>query len=510
MLYYPAVLASLTGFQLPTLALTGDLQNFHPMFTVSTDGQTLLQRSDLLNRGDAAVKSYSLKDLGKTGKNWVPLRDSIQNSGVVRNMYPRTIQDFTPEVNLTQIRPINNSHIIVNRYGPIWTRLYDYFPHQTLQRSWNMISQSIGSTGLDGGTVKWEYVQNISKNTYILMGMQGQNAIHLGLQDSTNGTLKNIYTKSYEQNETCEISSYTIGYFSPSPTDAAILKYCGSEASIVQLWSLSDPSTPPSLIDAWPSCTGTERASFILKPREQAQLYTEAIYSPKDFTTTWTFTNFTAGYASRFTMTFLELQTFPAREYLSDSSSTSATQRVIRVSYAEAKPSIKIDILAVTLEGDLAVQVFRADEYPFDSSACSAVKWFLMDVNDDNLNDVVAYCPTSSTLYVTTFLQRPDGSCDQPYTTSIPADYYLNFNGDYLKHITSFPTVRFNVNTQRPTGGRNNIFQLFDNYGVLGGRLLAPWKDGELQFYDAVGQYPAIAGQLSGGLGADGLGFLID
>ena len=50
----------------------------------------------------------------------------------------------------------------------------------------------------------------------------------------------------------------------------------------------------------------------------------------------------------------------------------------------------------------------------------------------------------------------------------------------------------------RTTGG---LFQLFDNFGLLGARLLAPDLEQGGASYEVVGQVPAIAGQMSSAIG---------
>lgn len=126
------------------------------------------------------------------------------------------------------------------------------------------------------------------------------------------------------------------------------------------------------------------------------------------------------------------------------------------------------------------------------------VKWLLMDVTGDGNLDLVSLINTDeSTLTVLVFASNGDFSFSAPTVSRIVANGTL-FNPAFFKSILVAP-----ASIDSPGSGsqaKTGILQLFDNYQVLGARLLGPVSNGS-QKYELKGQLPAIAGQISLGAG---------
>lgn len=176
---------------------------------------------------------------------------------------------------------------------------------------------------------------------------------------------------------------------------------------------------------------------------------------------------------------------------------------------------IQIETLLL-LNGNITTRSHQT--YPtFDPRACTtSLTWFLTPLKPGSSPSLIAYCVSSfpqSTVSTAVWspLTAPNPrGYQQPRIVSFGPEYKPNFNGPFAKDILTTMTRVFSPSTQLPGAASAGLLQLFDNYGILGARLLNP-VSGDETAYAVVGQVPAIAGQLSealGGAGDAGLGFV--
>lgn len=128
------------------------------------------------------------------------------------------------------------------------------------------------------------------------------------------------------------------------------------------------------------------------------------------------------------------------------------------------------------------------------------MKWLLLDVSKDGNPDIVGLINTDeSTLATVVFPSRGDYTFGEPVVSRI---YIPNtgFNPSHFKSISVKPVEFELTHLKKVTSQNTGILQFFDNYQILGARLLGPVAPGSL-YYELKGQIPSIAGQISTGAG---------
>lgn len=223
---------------------------------------------------------------------------------------------------------------------------------------------------------------------------------------------------------------------------------------------------------------------------------------------------------------------YAAQRILADESSDD--QKFVRVSYGpgitstEVPPSRRLQYVLFDTSTDIQIETLlllngsittlSQQTYPtFDPRACTvSLTWFLTPLETSSAPSLIAYCLSSSPQStVSTAVWSPltassPAGYQKPRIVSFGPEYKPHFNGAFAKDILTTTTRVFSPTTQLPGAASAGLLQLFDNYGILGARLLNPVR-GDETAYAVVGQVPAIAGQLSealGGAGDAGLGFV--
>lgn len=236
--------------------------NFVPMFTVQGRPQNglLSQRSTLNARGDATVTVYNL-----TQAPWEELAGSIKNSAIVQNMYPRTIQTFTPEANVTQLRQINATHFLINSYGPTWTKLYSRWPGQTAQRSWNMLSQHITPIGPGKFPVTWQWVNQVDAGIFSLFGTTQSELFLLGIHNncaqSDAGGATILWNITITDAAPCSGATYTYGTMSLD-SKPGLVRSCDGTIPRFELWAQKSSTSVPSLSSTWKASHPSSRYCY--------------------------------------------------------------------------------------------------------------------------------------------------------------------------------------------------------------------------------------------------------
>jgi hypothetical protein len=128
--------------------------------------------------------------------------------------------------------------------------------------------------------------------------------------------------------------------------------------------------------------------------------------------------------------------------------------------------------------------------------------WFLSDVDaDGNLDLVGLVAADDGSLRVLAFKPKADesGGFEAPVVSSIVSDRGTLLTAPFMTPIMArqakykFPGTDYQVDA--------GILMAFDNYGILGVRLLRPKSYSGTLEYEIAGQLPAVAGQVSAALG---------
>ncbi|KAB8279030.1 hypothetical protein BDV30DRAFT_232906 [Aspergillus minisclerotigenes] len=138
-------------------------------------------------------------------------------------------------------------------------------------------------------------------------------------------------------------------------------------------------------------------------------------------------------------------------------------------------------------------------------STQSYLTWFAEDIDNDGNTDLVTLINPTSALnvdfQVAVFPGFGDGTFGAPVVSPIslnPANGTL-LTASFMKSIKVHKADYVYPGTS--TASKGGILAMFDNYGIIGGRMLAPVLSSGSLYYEFKGQVPAVAGQSSQGLG---------
>ena len=228
--------------------------------------------------------------------------------------------------------------------------------------------------------------------------------------------------------------------------------------------------------------------------------------------TMWNFTYWSNGYSTISTNTVVTSTPFPVQTILTGSLGSDAPNNsIIQLYYGETFPfPRRIGVEVVQPIEDLSGQVnlpapcfkisFRIS-WPARNSF-EYLLWFLSDVDGDGFADIVGYASSQSntTLNVVVFPGKAGCKFADPIvsTITIPSEKGTLFTSSFMYPVHARQAPYSYSGTLRTEAG---ILSYFDNYGILGARMIAPVSDTGTYIYEFKGQTPAIAGQLSSGLG---------
>lgn len=206
-----------------------------------------------------------------------------------------------------------------------------------------------------------------------------------------------------------------------------------------------------------------------------------------------------------------EPNAFPAQATLSDSDHG----RLIRIFYGIRYPiskRIRIDVLRpvrnettgeMEFVGGPQIQTFEIT-WPALLET-TYLLWFLSDVDGDGQKDLVAYTSQVNNILinVVVFPGRNNGTFGEPTVSSIELDPNLGnlMSAEFLKPLKTVQASYLYPGGDGTTS-EAAILGFFDNYGVIGARIIAPKKSRGTLEYEFKGQNPSIAGQRSTTLGA--------
>ena len=181
---------------------------------------------------------------------------------------------------------------------------------------------------------------------------------------------------------------------------------------------------------------------------------------------------------------------------------------IVRAFYRPSSNSsvFKLETLQIESLGSVhspEIKILSSQTFPMTWNASSRYTSFsILPSTDDRGSSMVVLLedPETAALSTLVFPRDPTSGFLPPTVSPVKIpEGDLTFTAPFLKTLRVQQTPYINRETEaRAQGG---LLQLFDNFGLLGARLLAPIsEDGGLS-YEVVGQDPALAGQASDVIG---------
>jgi hypothetical protein len=183
-------------FQIPNLKNTQNVDNFTPLFTYDPARANILKmRANVTDRSTTDVEDHIIDPQDNTA--WAKLLAKIQSSGPATNHHAATVDGLLPQTMVTQLRQVNDTSLVVNKYGLITTKNYKSVyinlcsaePDQREDRaSWNMLSQDIVKIPNFETPVVWRSVIPLGNGILGLMGTRmrtglSPTVVYLALKD---------------------------------------------------------------------------------------------------------------------------------------------------------------------------------------------------------------------------------------------------------------------------------------------------------------------------------------
>ena len=228
--------------------------------------------------------------------------------------------------------------------------------------------------------------------------------------------------------------------------------------------------------------------------------------------TTWSFTFWKNGYSDIATELFETKTSYPVQAILPGVlGSYGQNASIVQLYYGDTFPYPKtIGVEVVQPSEDPSGKVSLPSpcftkRFPISWPARTSSEyllWFLSDVNGDGFTDIVGYASSESNTTLTVIVFPGSKGChiQDPVVSKItlPAEKGTLFTSSFMH-----PVYARQAAYSYPEGLSTDagILSFFDNYGILGVRMLAPVTATGTYNYEFKGQTPAIAGQLSPGLG---------
>ncbi|KAJ7922002.1 hypothetical protein B0H13DRAFT_2413373 [Mycena leptocephala] len=465
-------------------------RNFCPLFQLEND--SILYRSHLDKRSDFSqtLGSFPVR------LNWMEMRDRIEASGGQKNLHPWT-QGFFSQSSFVHLRAASKTPIslLESRYGPLKTEGFD--------STWTMVKQF--NPELPFKEEEWISAVSLSPDVRALVGRihdpEGWRHRYVGITEDT--VIWDVST----QVESHEYLLHDVHYGNYS-SDAA------SQIGMLRYFEKSDRSG--GRVDTW-----VVDGSFTHAPRQTSAswhtgllsfVFSHQLYSTDAYKTfvglgeeNWYFATWSSEY-STLTPTTVEMAPKPEGVIIALLGVDTDPLR----GYTRARP-----LMIVTLYGDLLhlnFFSFTRDELGKVASTRSLsllerpITWGLSSVHD-----YLAWFFAKSNLI--TLGIRDDSSIvvvvfPWPDASPVVSEITLNPDKGYLLNAPFMEPLRTMLTSYTYPGGETTdaaIIMFFDNYGILGARVMAPVTKGSTS-YELKGQIPAISGQVSKPLGTRKVG----
>ncbi|KAL8791962.1 MAG: hypothetical protein Q9195_005451 [Heterodermia aff. obscurata] len=493
-----AVQTGINEFQIPAL---DDMTppNFPPLF--KSDGTNLYLRSNVDNRCLSTYDDYPLSSVP-----WTQILQRILDSGESQNQLPLTLELLCPTIVL-HLRVIDDLNFSVAQYGTVYSQ--SSTTTNASVESWNMLKQTTLSVPQSSGQTTWNAAQKIDDGVYSLVGRvllpsKDLNGYHVGLKVTSND-VKVLWADEVQDGD----SAWTAGnvWYGRFDADKDVLAMIKHWYKVASPWK--------SKLELWTFESGTQNApkrkktdaAFSLRIQSQDvsdTFVTSALdTSVSPDKTLWTFSTWKNGYSSLVYSTCEESLSERAQKTIVKCGATSSTaNRVIRLFYGEKYSKsayIRIDVLQLSTS---SVTTISTSEFTVTWSGQNYLTWFLSDVDaDGNLDLIGLVAADDGSLTMLTFKPKSveASGFETPVVSSITSDKGALLTASFMTPILArqanykFPGTTYQVDS--------SVLMAFDNYGVIGVRLLRPKSYSGTLEYEIGGQLPAVAGQESATLG---------
>jgi hypothetical protein len=204
----------------------------------------------------------------------------------------------------------------------------------------------------------------------------------------------------------------------------------------------------------------------------------------------WYFCSWKSNYQETAFTTLSETNARRAQALLSDPDSN----RLIRIFYGKRNPkvaTIELDILLPNRDEKNGTITFDSapsiQEFPITWRGLieqDYLLWFVDDVNGDGYADLIAYTSDASNLFldVIVFPSRADGTYDSPVVSPIQLDPKIGnlMTGEFMRPLSTTQSSYTYPDTGKRTSA--GIMSFFDNYGIIGTRIIAPESPGAFKY----------------------------
>ncbi|RSL48466.1 hypothetical protein CEP54_012909 [Fusarium duplospermum] len=506
--------------------------NFPPLFKVEKNN--LYVRANIDNRCLSTYEAYPLSNVP-----WTKILNRINGSGESQNQLPLTLELLCPAT-MVHLRVIDSLTCSVAQYGPL-SSLASVSTNASV-RSWNMVKQTSLSVPQSSGETTWTAAQKIDKadGIYSLIGRVVQsprntNAYHVGLK-VTAGELAALWAREEQDGNTVWTAGCAwYGQFDANSTNLAMIKHWYMDAkpwkSKLELWMFASglQEAPTRKRTEWPSGLKLPPyTAFPLKISSQdvsdTFVTTALDTSTIPARTLWTFSKWKNTYSKLVYSTYNEHLSEKAQTTLVKSgATTSATNRVIRLFYGKeySRPARLFNFersrilmtLTQPITGNIRIDVLELSASSVTTISSTSLQvtwtgndyltWFFSDVDADGVPELISLVADSSdgTLNVLAF--RPGADETKGYQAPVVSEITSD-KGSMLTAPFLTPILTGRVKYTFPESGWTvdaGILMAFNNYGIIGARLLTPKASRGTLEYEISGQLPAIAGQMADTLG---------
>ena len=232
--------------------------------------------------------------------------------------------------------------------------------------------------------------------------------------------------------------------------------------------------------------------------------------------TTWQFMKWSDGYQTPHKTNTIQTQSLPAQAVLPGHFGRNKIHGIAEVFMNQTSNLIRIEIIQLTRTptATVALETLFSKEIYIHWNATSPseyLTWFVADVNRDGILDLVAYTSsnTHQILQVIVFPGLPETiGFDDPIVSDIQLESGIGklLTASFMKPLYTrqasytYPAGELDHSSSDSTT-EAGILSFFDNFGILGVRMMAPVTAADTFRFEFKGQIPAIAGQLSDALG---------
>ncbi|KAB2569534.1 hypothetical protein DBV05_g11793 [Lasiodiplodia theobromae] len=478
--------------------------NYAPLFDVTQDGQTLRFRSSLDDRSVATYEEYPLAEAPFSN-----LLDRIKNSGQYQHQLPLTLPFLSPS-SLLHLRETSNTVLSAAEYGPAFSQ--SAVDKGANVESWNMLSQETIDMPDPSGKVTWLAADKIDSDVYFLVGkVEKPNvhiAYHLGITVKDHHIEVASQRSDEDSNASWSAGDIRFGKLSAGSSKLAMVK-CWYRAGApwkpkFELWTFQQGvrESPTRSSLKWPNAPSSAPfASFCTYIDSDDQCETYVTCSATGSKTTWTFTNFDNDYKHLKSWTFEEDVGERAQRILPLPTSKCGPCRLVRLFYGQGSNELRLDTLTIQ---NHSVSVDSTIRIPVDWSGTAEeqyLTWFLADANSNGHLDLVGLVTNQEGgLTVLAIPGQADSTFEaRAVQSAITSDKGDKLTAPFMKPVAARQARCKYLGTSDETGAA--IMALFDNYGILGVRVIRPAQAAGTLTYEIAGQIPAVAGQVSSCLG---------